>query len=106
MPNKGLPMRNFTICQVQPKSEESPVGDLAVDWYVEVDGFRQRHYSSQWTAIIAAFVAAHDATLEGDEATIVIETACNQVWNFSLMPGPEPGDPLPIDASIVGRAAE
>jgi hypothetical protein len=58
----------------------------AQGWYVEIDGAVQREYSSQWAAIVGAFVAAHDATHGGKEATIVMETSEKQVWTFSLMP--------------------
>ena len=55
-------------------------------WRVAIDGCTDRLYSSQWAAIVGAFVAARDATRGGDEAAIVMETTRRQVWTFSLMP--------------------
>jgi hypothetical protein len=73
-------MRQFTIAQTpaDPKRDSC--------WYVEIDGRRDRQYSSQWAAIVGAFVAAHEATHAGDEAMIVMETSARQVWTVSLTP--------------------
>src|SRR5580698_2915812 len=81
-------MRQFTIAQMPTDS------DTPSSWYVEVDGCRERQYSSQWAAIVGAFVAAHDATHSGEEATVVMETSARQVWTFSLMPGAAAEDDL------------
>ena len=91
-------MRRFLISQ-------SPVGpDHSHRWCVDIDGSCYGHYSSQWPAVVAAFVAAHEATLEGEEATIVMETACNQTWTFSLLPESKGHAPKPISVSTVGGA--
>jgi hypothetical protein len=73
-------MRQFIIAQTPTVPDRDP------GWYVEIDGRRDRQYSSQWAAIVGAFVAAHEATHSGEEATIVMETSARQVWTFSLTP--------------------
>jgi hypothetical protein len=73
-------MRQFTIARTAVEPDCDP------SWYVEIDGSRDRQYSSQWAAIVGAFVAAHDSTHFGEEATVVMEATSQQVWTFSLMP--------------------
>jgi hypothetical protein len=74
-------MRQFTIAETPPAPDRDPC------WHVDIDGCLDRQYSSQWAAIVGAFVAAHEATHEGEEAIIVMETSARQVWTFSLTPG-------------------
>jgi hypothetical protein len=93
-------MPHFTV-------QEAPAGpDRSRRWCVDVDGSRYGHYSTQWAAIVATFVAAHDATLEGDEATIVMETSCNQTWTFSLLPGLPNQATNPVAMAAIGTASE
>jgi hypothetical protein len=73
-------MRQFTIAQT-PADPDRDAG-----WVVDIDGRRDRQYSSQWAAIVGAFVAAHEATHTGEEAMIVMETSTRQVLTFSLTP--------------------
>jgi hypothetical protein len=73
-------MREFMIAQTSTAAGQPPC------WSVEIDGSQHRQYSSQWAAIVGAFVAAHDATLDGEEVTVVMETSTTQVWTFSLLP--------------------
>jgi hypothetical protein len=73
-------MRKFTVAQTSEDPEKSP------SWYIDIDGCRERQYSTQWAAIVGAFVAAHETTHSGEEATIVMETSAKQVWTFSLLP--------------------
>jgi hypothetical protein len=93
-------MRRFTISQ-------KPIGpDRSTCWCVESEGEQSWQYSCQWAAIIGAVVAAHDATHEGEEATVAMETTANQVWTFSLLPcgreqaGTKPG----TEAAVRGTA--
>ena len=80
-------MRQFTI------GEATADPDQRLRWYVDIDGALHRRFSSHWAAIVATYVAAHDAAVAGDEATIVLKTSHNQVWTFSLMPGPGAREP-------------
>jgi|ERR1700733_10125054 hypothetical protein len=73
-------MRQFTIAQTPADPDRDSC------WHVDIDGRLDRQYSSQWAAIVGAFVAAHEATHEGEEAMIVMETSARQVWTFSLTP--------------------
>src|ERR1700733_15406540 len=73
-------MRQFTIAQTPADPDRDSC------WHVDTDGRLDRQYSSQWAAIVGAFVAAHEATHEGEEAIIVMETSARQVWTFSLTP--------------------
>jgi len=83
-------MRQFTVAQT-PNHPDRPPG-----WSVEIDGELDREYSSQWAAILGAVVAAHEATQTGEEATIVMEATCREVWTFSLMP-PDPDRQIDCD---------
>jgi hypothetical protein len=74
-------MMQFTIAQTPIRPGQPPC------WSVTINGAPHRQYSSQWAAIIGTFVAAHDATHRGEEATVVMETSGKQMWTFSLMPG-------------------
>lgn len=89
-------MQEFTIAQrpMQPDQQASS------SWYVEINGTLHREYLSQWAAIVDAFVAAHEATHGGDEATVVVETSSRQIWTFSLMPGIAKRDFGTIAASV------
>ena len=50
-------MRKFTVAQTSEDPEKSP------SWYIDIDGCRERQYSTQWAAIVGAFVAAHETYL-------------------------------------------
>lgn len=73
-------MTHFTIARAPIQHGQPPC------WSVAIDGVPHRRYRSQWAAIIGAFVAAHDATHRGVEATVVVKTSVKQVWTFSLLP--------------------
>lgn len=74
-------MQEFIIAQrpVQP--------DQQAIWHVEINRKLHREYSSRWVAIVDAFLAAYDATRDGEEATVVMEASARQIWTFSPMRG-------------------
>jgi hypothetical protein len=73
-------MQQFTVSPVEAEEGSPP------RWRLDVNGALHRHYTTEWAAVIAAFAAAHDATKEGDEASIIMHTAVDQTWSFELTP--------------------